>query len=160
MGVEVEDKRSGSGSVRSLLFPMLLGGALMGTVFPLVASLFVEPKSGAALAGFWAVAIVAGLVVGYFCFRISDKVAHDLLADVLDEVANRLGVEGSAQKGTAQTRRALLDAVDRASGLLRRVQSVNQDIRSLTAQVLAATEEQASGAAEQAAAVSDRKSVV
>ena len=153
-------KRSKAAGLESLLAPMLLGGVAVGAAFPLVASLFVEPKSSVALAGFWVIAIAAGLLVGYFCYFVSNRLAQDLFSGVLNEVASRMSVAISTEKGTVATRLALIGAVDRASSLMHRVQSVNSDIRSLTAQVLAATEEQASGAAAQAAAVSQTSATV
>ncbi len=146
--------------MRTLLAPMLLGGAVVGGLFPLVAGLFVDARSTAALVAFWATSVGAGLVLGFFCYLISDRVSRGLLGEVLDEVASRMGVAATAEGDTAAMRAALLEAVGRASGLLQRVQSVNNDIRSLTAQVLAATEQQASGAAEQAAAVSQTSATV
>jgi len=158
-GVTVSDRTRAAGA-RNLLFVMVGAGLAIGAVFPVAAGLFVEPKSPAALAGFWGMALAAGVGLGAACYKITTVAAERLFSDVLIEMAALLKVPVSHARGIAGIRTELLREAEELGRVLTRIQAAAEDVRSLSAEVLAATEQQASGAAEQAAAVSQTSATV
>ncbi len=158
-GAAVSDRTRGVGA-RNLLVVMVGAGLAIGALFPVIAGLFVEPKSPAAHAAFWGIALAAGVILGALCYKLSVRAAEKLFADVLVEMAGLLNVPVAHKKGIVGIRTELLREAEELGRVLSRIQSVSSDVRSLSAEVLAATEQQASGAAEQAAAVSQTSATV
>lgn len=158
-GVAVND-RGGEVGGRKMLLAMVGAGLLIGAIFPLAAGFFVDPKSPAALAAFWAMALGAGVALGVACYYLSKSAAERLFSELLKETALLLKVPVAHVKGIPSIRAELLREATDLGRLLERVQSMSSEVRALSAQVLAATEQQASGAAEQAAAVAETSATV
>jgi methyl-accepting chemotaxis protein len=135
-------------------------GALVGLVFPLVARLFVEPKSTLSMLIFWVMSVVAGIGVGAVCHRLMSGAVDSTLRDVLRKASATLGfaVEQTADEAAAIAELERIFAG--AANLLGQIRVTNDNIRAVTAEVLAATEQQASGAAQQAAAVTQTSATV
>ncbi|MBS3974947.1 MAG: methyl-accepting chemotaxis protein [Actinobacteria bacterium] len=146
---------------RRLLIQMLLAGTAIGVIFSLVASLLVTPKSDMLHVAFWALCIAAGLVLGLVCTYVTVSTSRSLLSGLLETAGARGALDASISGGSVDDiQQEALKLFTKVDDLLDQSLSANTDIRALTAQILAATEQQASGAAEQAAAVSQTSATV
>jgi methyl-accepting chemotaxis protein len=139
---------------------MLGAGVAIGLAFPLFALLFVEPRGTVPFIAFWCGCIAAGLSLGFVCYVFSVRTTEREIAAVLDRAQTQLGgslpLDADLDTLTGQADALFAGTAD----LLARVRKVNHEIRELAAEVLAATEQQASGAAEQAAAVTQTSATV
>lgn len=135
-------------------------GIVIGAIFPLIASIFVVPKSPTANIIFWALCAAAGLSLGIVCAVFASGTAERLFKQVLLSARDRFGISVKMQGDSEALKAEVLRLFGDVNGMLSQAKSVNSDVRALTAQVLSATEEQASGSAQQAAAVSETSATV
>jgi methyl-accepting chemotaxis protein len=129
----VANKGKHSETKRKLILYMGTAGIGVGVAFPLVARIFVDPKSSSAMIAFGLTCVLAGISLGVACAYVAAS------EDLQEETLNLFG---------------------EVTSVLAQAKAVNVDIRALTSQVLSATDEQASGAAEQAAAVTQTGATV
>jgi len=152
-------KKAGTGR-RRLLFRMELAGLAAGAILPLVASIFVTPRSTAYGAAFWALSILTGAALGAVLSRIATRSVDRTFVDLLGEAHTRFGLSVNTAGNQEALREETLRHFGELTSVLSQVRAVNSDLRALTAQVLAATEQQASAAAQQAAAVTETSATV
>jgi len=154
-------QRHRMGQTRRRLYTQFIGlGVAIGVVFPLVALVFMAPRSTPALVGFIVMCIAAGVVMGYAGAGIASRAAEHSLGGLLDEASSKYGLTVASQGGVDDLRAETMRLIGDLTGLVTRVKNVNAQIQSLTAEVLTATEQQASGAAQQAAAVTETSATV
>lgn len=145
---------------KRLIIQMLAAGCVIGVAFPLATSIFVNPKSDALWLSFWMLCILAGLLLGFACIFVALRTGEGLFRELLVEAQSRFSMTADTTGTVDDMQRETLNLLGRINALLENATSVNNDMRVLTAQVLAATEHQASGAAEQAAAVTQTSATV
>jgi len=141
-------------SGRLLLYYMLGAGAAIGILFPVVASAFVTPKSTGAFSAFFAICIGAGLFLGWLCWMLSTRIAERLMQGVARTAAGALALQAHDARGVQELDDEIRRLLDTAAGSLQQMRAVNGRMKRLSADILSATEQQASGASEQASAVS------
>ncbi len=142
-------------STARAMYLMLAAGACIGVAFPLVSSFFVTPRSDAALLVFWLLCIAAGLSLGWACNVVAVSSSRATLTRTLRKASASLGVSAREAKDVAELSEEITRVALAASEGLDRARQSYQRVKALSADVLAATEQQASGAAEQAAAVTE-----
>lgn len=135
-------------------------GAGVGAAFPLVASIFVEPRNTLSLALFWLISIASGAIVGTVAAAMFRRAVEATLRAVLTTATSTLGLAPSTAEGEDATTAEIGRVFDNAASLLRQLRAATENIRAVSAEVMAATEQQASGAAEQAAAVTQTSATV
>jgi methyl-accepting chemotaxis protein len=138
---------------RKLLYTMLALGVGVGVAFPLLAGLFVTSNGPVEAAVFWTMCVVAGVGLGAGCWLIARRTSERVLHEVLTSAGTTMGIAVHATGGIDDTRQELDRVFADVTTLLTQIRSVNSRLRGLAADILAATEQQVSGAAEQAAAV-------
>ena len=154
-------KRATGTTSRRLRNITLALGFGVGVIFPPVALIFVQPKSGLALLGFWVIAIAAGLGLGLVVYRIALNAAQGELALVLSSAERHLGLPVDVKSDDLDAQAAEVDRLFVDIGtMLDRARTLNAQIRGLTVDVMAATDQQASAAAQQAAAVTETSATV
>jgi len=151
--------KAGSGR-RRLVIRMELVGLVAGAVLPLIASIFVEPRSTAYGVAFWVLSILTGAALGAVLSRMATRGVDRTLVDLLTEAHSRFGLSVNTTGNQEALREETLRHFGELTSVLSQVRAVNSDLRALTAQVLAATEQQASAAAQQAAAVTETSATV
>jgi len=157
--VSMSQKSRGVRGVRLLV--LLTGaGAVVGALFPLLSSLFVEPKSDTAWILFWVVSTIAGASVGVLSYVLSRRASEQTLVNVLTDVSSQLGISTHGTKGIDALTSEIARVFANVQSLMEQIRGTNANIRAVTTEVLAATEEQASGAAQQAAAVTQTSATV
>lgn len=140
-------------TTRRLLIRMLAAGVAVGVVFPLGASFFVDPKSEALWLSFWVLCITAGVGLGFACVLVAMRTGEALFEELLAEAQRRYSMTVDATGTIDDMKQEVLNLLGHINSLFENAVSVNNEMRALTAQVLAVAEQQASGAAAQAAAV-------
>jgi len=147
-------------SDKKVLFILLGMGLGIGLVFPYIAMPFVDPKSTGADIAFRLACVAAGLALGWMCDMLVSRFTENRLMSVLADASAALGISVHETKGLE----GLSEEISRVFGdvqlLIEKMKHANTNIRMVSAEVLAATEEQASGAAEQAAAVTETSATV
>ncbi|MBF4509771.1 MAG: hypothetical protein ISP10_04750 [Aeromicrobium sp.] len=156
MGLKV---RFGKGDRRTLGY-LLGAGALVGVLFPLMASLLVEPRSTLSAVIFWAASILAGMGMGFLGYTVSARMAEQTLGDVLAEISRSVGVNVRPARGVDGISSEIERVFANVHTLLDQIKLTNSSIKAVAAEILAATEQQASGASEQAAAVTQTSATV
>jgi len=154
------DKKPQAQDERTTAWRVIALGAGMGAVFPLVATLFVEPRSTIALVLFWAISIASGVIVGAAAARMFRRIVEITLHDVLAGANSTLGFAPSSAEGEDALTAEIGRVFANAASLLGQLRDATENIRAVSAEVMAATEQQASGAAEQAAAVTQTSATV
>lgn len=143
------------------LLALLIGvGAAAGALFPLVSTLFVEPKSETAHTVFWLVSIAMGALVGVVSYLLSRRASEGTLIRVLTDVSSQLGISAHDARGIDSLTAEIARVFANVQSLMEQIRGTNANIRAVSTEVLAATEQQASGAAEQAAAVTQTSATV
>ncbi|MBN1192443.1 MAG: methyl-accepting chemotaxis protein [Coriobacteriia bacterium] len=150
----VGKKDSGKGDGRPTRAVLAIGAAV-GAVFPVVATLMVEPKSSLALALFWVMSIAAGVGVGFACEVLTQRAVERTLTGVLRDATEVLGFSPSSVSGQDAVSAEIGRVFAAAATMLDQIRAANENIRAVSAEVLAATEQQALGASQQAASVSE-----
>jgi len=140
---------------RRLLYSMLGAGVLVGAVFPVFASLFVDFRAGWQTVVFVALCLLAGVGMGVLCWWVARRTAEQVLAGVLLEAGTALDVSVHEASGIDGTRAELVRVFGNVTTLLGQARQVNARLRGLASEILAASEQQVAGAAEQAAAVTE-----
>ncbi|MDZ4167150.1 MAG: methyl-accepting chemotaxis protein, partial [Coriobacteriia bacterium] len=156
MGLKV---RTGAGNRRTFWY-LVGAGAGVGVAFPLLASLLVEPKSVVSAVVFWIASVCAGVGMGVFGHGLSARISERTLTGVLTEVSSSLGIAARDVRGIDGISAEIERVFSNVHSLLEQIKQTNANIKSVTTEVLAATEQQASGAAEQAAAVTQTSATV
>lgn len=159
-GGDVDDTSGLGGTGRRTLGIMLGAGVGIGLVFPFFALIFVEPKSAFAWWLFFVACIAAGVGLGTLCHYISFRIAEGVLSGVLGTAGRALGIAAHESKGLDALTSELERVFANAASLLDQIRGANTTMRTLTAEVLAAAEQQASGSSEQAAAVTETSATV
>lgn len=140
---------------RRLLYQMLAMGFGVGIAFPLLASLFVTFDGAVKTGVFGVLCVLAGLGMGAGCWFVARRTAERVLHDVLSTAGGTMGVAVHQVRGIDESQVELGNVFANVTTLLSQVRSVNSRLRGLAVDILAATEQQVSGAAEQAAAVTE-----
>lgn len=144
----------------ALIVRMSLAGLGVGVAFPLIARLFVVPKSTVAWAGFSVLAVLAGVALGYVCALLASGAAERLFTMMLNEASTRGGFSVEDAKTIEEMQQSILRMISASNDLLAQARAAERDIQALTSQVLSAAEQQAAGAAEQAASVAQTSATV
>ena len=143
-----------------MLGNMVGAGAAIGLFFAVFSLIFVEPKSVVAWWVFLVACISAGVGLGTLCSFISSRIAERVLSSVLGTAGRALGIASHESKGLEALTSELERVFANAASLLDQIRGANTNMRTLTAEVLAAAEQQASGSSEQAAAVTETSATV
>jgi len=98
-------------------------GIVIGIAFPLVASLFVEPKSTVAQWLFVAMCIAAGVVLAIIAHAIALGMAEKVLAETLQGAARSLGVSVQGAQGLDGLRSELGRVLSNVSNLLDQIRA-------------------------------------
>lgn len=144
---------------RRLGLVIVAATVIIAVGLPLVARLFLEPKSPALWAGYWALCVVFAAGLGLMSMIFASRAGESLFSNVIAEARTEFGTD-AVDVNAADMQAELVALFKRLHALLESAKSVNSDMRALTSEVLAATEQQASGAAEQAAAVTQTSATV
>lgn len=155
MEVEVSPNTNHGATGRRLLVSMLAAGVVIGLVFPVFASLFVEFRGTASTIVFVGLCLAAGVGMGLFCWWIARRTSEAVLRDVLHDAGTSLNVTVSETTGIDGARTELVRVFGNVTTLLEQARQVNSRLRGLASEILAASEQQVAGAAEQAAAVTE-----
>lgn len=153
-------EKSESRTQRSTSWRVVAVGAGVGAVFPLVASLLVEPRSTGALAIFWLMCIAAGVGVGAAGIAFFRRAVDRTLGQVLHDASVTLGIRATEAGGEAVLKAEIERVFASAANSLGQIRDATENIRAVSAEVMSATEQQASGAAQQAAAVTETSATV
>ena len=154
------DKSPRAQSERATTWRVIALGMGVGAAFPLIASLFVQPRSTLSLALFWALSIASGAIVGALGAGMFRRAVEKTLRDVLTSATSTLGFAPSMAEGEDALTAEIGRVFSNAASLLGQLRAATENIRAVSAEVMAATEQQASGAAEQAAAVTQTSATV
>jgi methyl-accepting chemotaxis protein len=143
------------GASRRLLVRMLALGLAIGVVFPLVSLPFVTAKSTVAFGVFGILCVAAGTALGAACWWIATRTTSTALNHTLETASRSLGISVNHLDRADAVMPELDRVFGAAAAMLKQMRNVNANIKRLAADVLSATEQQASGASEQASAVSE-----
>src|SRR5450759_1975040 len=130
-----------------MLYTMLAMGVAVGVVFPLLAGLIVTPKGPIQTVLFWLMSIAAGIGIGAGCWFLARRTSELVLKEVLVSAGSTMGVAVHETRGIDGARDELDHVFANVTTLLTQIRSVNSRLRVLAADILAATEQQVSGAA-------------
>jgi methyl-accepting chemotaxis protein len=147
-------------TTRRLLGGMAVVGLAIGLVFPVFALFFVTAKSTTGLVVFVALCVLAGLGMGFGCYRIAVRTASGVMQRVLEDAGEKLGVSAHQSRGIEETQAELSRVFESVASLHQRTRDAYDRLSTLSSEILAATEQQASGAAQQAAAVAETSATV
>jgi methyl-accepting chemotaxis protein len=156
----VDDTPKLDGTGRQTLGIMLGVGLCLGVIFPPLTLIFFEPKSSLAWWTYFGASLVAGFGLGMLSYFASVRIAEDVLSRVLGTAGRALGIAAHESKGLDELTSELERVFANAASLLDQIRGANTNMRTLTAEVLAAAEQQASGSSEQAAAVTETSATV
>ncbi|MDO8949565.1 MAG: methyl-accepting chemotaxis protein [Actinomycetota bacterium] len=148
------------GTGRKMLVSMVGAGVAIGLFFAVFSLIFVSPKSAVSWWIFLLVCIAAGVGLGTLCSYIASRIAESVLSSVLSTAGRALGIAAHESTGLEALTGELERVFANAASLLDQIRGANTNMRTLTAEVLAAAEQQASGSSEQAAAVTETSATV
>jgi methyl-accepting chemotaxis protein len=146
-GGDVDDTPKLDGTGRQTLGIMLGVGLCLGVIFPPLTLIFFEPKSSLAWWTYFGASLVAGFGLGMLSYFASVRIAEDVLSRVLGTAGRALGIAAHESKGLDELTSELERVFANAASLLDQIRGANTNMRTLTAEVLAAAEQQASGSA-------------
>lgn len=88
--------------MRTLFISMVVFGIMVGVIFPYVASFFVYWRSAAHVAFFFVSCVVAGIIVGMFCFWMVKSALIATMGKMIEDVESEIGIHITAEDITGK----------------------------------------------------------